>query len=151
MLTKKNRKYKSIKIKHKTNKYKHTKKQNGSGVFNNVASLVFTNTKKRNMSVRVPGSKLVQTYKQQFKNFQSDKQPIKQDFLKIIYNYRTPKQFIINKDNTNKIFESSYVLTVPHIQIYDIKHYLLVLILPGIKPKLLWAIDLKNGYDTAKR
>ena len=158
MLTQKIYKYRSIKLKnkthkphkthktHKTNKYKHTKKQNGSGVFNNVAGLVFTNTKKRNMTVRVPGAKLVQTYKEQLKNIYSEKKNtnLNKDFLKIIYNYRTPKQFIVN-ENINKLFESSYVLTVPHIQIYDIKHYLLVLILPGIKPKLLWAIDLKNG------
>jgi hypothetical protein len=139
--------------KHKNNKnyknhknYKNTKKQNGSGVFNSMAGLVFTNTKKRNMTVHIPGSKLIKTYKQQIKNLQlNNKNKYKnQNLLKIIYNYRTPKQFIVN-ENLNNLFESSYVLAVPHIQIYDIKYYLLVLILPGIKPKLLWAIELNNG------
>jgi len=153
MLTKKNNKHKTSKYKrsnYKTSKYKTSKNkktQNGSGILNSMAGVVFTNTKQRNMTSKIPGTKLIETYKEQLKNIYSEKKNTNphQELLIIIYNYRTPKQIIINKDNINKIIESSYVSTVPHIQIYDINHFLFVIILPGVKSKLLWAIELKNA------
>jgi hypothetical protein len=56
---------------------------------------------------------------------------------------------MINKSSPNSVYQSSFVQTVPHIQMTDYdnfgSHYILVVILPGAKPQLLWAIEIKGG------
>lgn len=118
--------------------------QYGSGVFNTMAGLVYTNTKKTDYSVSLPGSQLLSTSKQQLKNIMTKKNT-SISFFKIIYNYRTPKEHTIEKNTITPLYQSSAVFTVPHIHINHIKHFLIVMILPGVKPSLLWAIDFKNG------
>jgi hypothetical protein len=138
----------------KINKIKTSKQSNqsitqnrtqyGSGVFNTMSGLVFTNTKKTDYSVSLPGSQLLSTSKQQLKNIMTKKNT-SISFFKIIYNYRTPKEHTIEKNTITPLYQSSAVFTVPHIHINHIKHFLIVMILPGVKPSLLWAIDFKNG------
>lgn len=112
---------KSLKKSNKTRKNKLNKvnKQNGSSLFN-IATDMISNTKP-----------LKQNY---------------QDIITIIYNRNTPKTIMLNSTSPNTLYQSSLVESVPHIQMKDYEnHYLLVIILPGIKPQLLWAIEIKNG------
>ena len=156
MITLKKNKRNKRKI-HKTNtktKLQHKKlytklyKQNGSGfdILGTVSGAIFTNTKKRNMTVRLPGSKLFTTTKQNMKRIITPQIQTKQpDIITIIYNYTSSKDIIINYNSINKLYQSSYVQTVPYIQMKSIHHFFLVILLAGIKPKLIWAIDLNNG------
>ena len=116
--TKKNRKLQS-KIQKKTKIHKLFN-QDGASFMNNITGNIFTNTQ-------------TQTINQQ-------------DILTIIYNRDTPKTIVINNTSPNNVYQSSLVQTVPHIQMKDYNNqYLLVIILPGVKPQLLWAIDINSG------
>lgn len=113
----------------KTNK--HTSrfrlyKQNGSSFMNNITGSLFTNTNTQTQSINKP------------------------DLINIIYNRNTPKMIMINSSSPHTIYQSSLLQTVPHIQMKDYNshydnHYLLLIVLPGEKPQLLWAIDIKGG------
>ena len=155
MITLKKNKRKIHKTKSKTKPKLHYKKrytklykQNGSGfdILGTVSGALFTNTKKRNMTVKIPGSNLFTTTKHTMKRLiQPQLQKTQPDIITIIYNYRTSKEMIINYKSINKLYQSSYVQTVPYIQMKSIHYFFLVIVLAGMKPKLLWAIDLNNG------
>ena len=120
------KKYNNINKKTKTNSKTHKLyKQNGSSFMNNITDGLFTNTQPQTRNINQP------------------------DIINIIYNRNTPKTIIINNKSPNKLYQSSLVQSVPHIQMTDYddfeSHYLLVIVLPGAKPQLLWAIDIKGG------
>ena len=120
---------KYTKNKSKTRKFY---KQNGYGFLNNISGNIFTNKPPQ------PQTQTNTKYKNQ------------KDIITIIYNRDTPKTIIINNTSPNNLYQSSFVQTVPNIQMRDYSnhynsHYLLVTILPGIQPKLLWAIDITGG------
>ena len=116
------------KTKTKTKKQSKTHKlykQNGKGFMNNITGNLFTNTNTQPQNIN------------------------QKDIITIIYNRNTPKMTVINNSSPNGVYQSSFVQTVPHIQMTDYdnfgSHYILVLILPGAKPQLLWAIEIKGG------
>ena len=108
--------------KHKNKKTYKLHKQHGASFMNNITGNLFTNTQE---------------------NPQSFSQ---KDIITIIYNRDTPKSIMINNTSPNNVYQSSLVQSVPHIQMKDYdNHYLLVIILPGMKPQLLWAIEIQSG------
>ena len=114
--TKKNTKSNTTKKTHKLHK------QHGSSFMNNITGNIFTNTQENPQ------------------NF------AQKDIITIIYNRDTPKTIMINNTSPNNVYQSSLVQSVPHIQMKDYdNHYLLVIILPGMKPQLLWAIEIQSG------
>jgi hypothetical protein len=118
-----NKKLNKIPKKTKKNikKYK-LHKQNGASFMNNITGNLFTNTQENSQSFA------------------------QKDIITIIYNRNTPKTIMINNTSPNNVYQSSLVQTVPNIQMKDYdNHYLLVIILPGIKPQLLWAIEIQSG------
>ena len=131
-------KYKSNKNLKKTYKktYKKTKKnklykQNGASFLNNISGSIFTNTQSKPKSYK---------YSQSINQY---------DIITIIYNRNSDKTVVINNTSPNILYQSSFVQTVPNIQMKDYNnHYLLVVILPGPKPRLLWAIEIKSGAKT---
>jgi len=135
------------------NKYKKTKKnskakQYGGGNFlNKLSGQVFDNTKKKNLTYRGVGSqKFKSTKKRSISSFQQGNQS-SLDLLTLIYNNKTANQITINNSTLNTIYESSKLSTAPHVQVNNMNHFLLVMILPGNKnkkPKLLWAKNFKN-------
>jgi len=100
-------------------------KQHGASFMNNITGNIFTNTQENPQSFA------------------------QKDIITIIYNRDTPKTIMINNTSPNNVYQSSLVQSVPHIQMKDYddfkSHYLLVIILPGPKPQLLWAIEIKGG------
>jgi len=113
------------KIKSKSKKNK-LYKQNGSSFMNNITGNLFTNTQNQNQNIK------------------------QKDIMNIIYNRDTPKMAMITYTSPNIVYQSSFVQSVPHIQMKDYdnhydNHYILVIILPGPKPQLLWAIEIKGG------
>ena len=108
-----------------------------------LAGQVFTNTHTKSGRIGFPGSRFIYGTSNKVKSLTENNEV--KELITITYNYRTPKQFIVDKESINKVFESSMVETTPHIQITHNNYYILVMILPGIKPKLLWAIEFKNG------
>jgi hypothetical protein len=131
-LNKLNKIQKNTKKKTQTHKNKKTTKkthklhkQHGASFMNNITGNIFTNTQENPQ------------------NF------AQKDIITIIYNRDTPKTIMINNTSPNNVYQSSLVQSVPHIQMKDYddfeSHYLLVIILPGPKPQLLWAIEIKGG------
>lgn len=113
---------KTQKNKKKNSKTHKLHKQNGASFMNNITGNLFTNT-------------------------QTNTQGLPQkDIITIIYNRNTPKTIMINNISPSIVYQSSLVQTVPNIQMKDYdNHYLLVIILPGLKPQLLWAIEIQSG------
>ena len=118
-------------------------KQYGSSILNKFAGQVFSNTGKRNLTVSIPGSQFVKKTKKSIKYLQNGKSE-DTALLSIFYNYRTPYQININKATLNTIYQSGRLMIAPHIQINNHNRFLLVMILPNIKPKLLWALNFNN-------
>jgi len=121
----------------------HNRKQYGSSIFNTFTGQVFLNTGKKNLTTHIPGSQFMQKSTQSMKYLQTGKNPTA-DLLSIFYNYKTPNQLIINKSTLNTIYQSARLMVAPQIQINNNKRFLLVMILPGAQPLLLWAINFNN-------
>ena len=122
------KKYIKTKTKTKTKTKKNIiHKQHGASFMNNIAGNFFSQS-------------------QEQPNIKTINQP---DLITIIYNRNTPKTIVINNTSPNTPYQSSFIQTVPNIQMKDYNnHYLLVIILTGIKPKLLWAIEINSGAKT---
>jgi len=131
----------------KQKKYiKNNSKRGGGNFLNKLSGQVFSNTGKKNLSYRGIGSQTFKNTKRSISRFQQGNQS-NPDLLTLIYNNRTPNQITINNSTLNTIYESSKLSTAPHIQVNNMNHFLLVMILPGNenrKPKLLWAKNFKN-------
>jgi hypothetical protein len=143
---KKSNQYKTSKQNNKSNKQNNITKQNnksnkrnkqkGSSILNTMGSSMFTISKKKNFSS--PFQKFTKNPLDRFSGNQK-----KKELLTINYNYKTPSQFIINDNN---FYLSSKILIAPHVQLTNfVDQFLLVMILSGIKPKLLWACNFKFG------
>lgn len=139
-------------IKYNTNKnikiYKHTKKYNkkhkyaytqkGSSFLNTMGSSLISINKKKNYSTPKFFQK---ASRNPFNSFTKNK--TSKELLTINYNYRLPTQFIIKSNN---LYLHSKLLTSPHVQLTNFTdQFLLVMILSGVKPKLLWACNFKFG------
>jgi hypothetical protein len=112
--------------------------QKGSSVLNTVGSSMFSISQKKNYSTP---SMFKTASKNPFDRFSGTQQ--KKELLTINYNYRLPSQFIITP---NTLYLHSKLLTSPHVQLTNFTdQFLLVMILSGIKPKLLWACNFKFG------
>jgi hypothetical protein len=108
--------------KNTTKKTHKLHKQHGASFMNNITGNIFTNTEENSQSFA------------------------QKDIITIIYNRDTPKTIMINNTSPNNVYQSTLVQSVPHIQMKDYdNHYLLVIILPGMKPQLLWAIEIQSG------
>jgi len=132
----------------KTKKYnsKNNSKRGGGKFLSKLSGQVFSNTGKKNLSYRGIGSQAFRNTKKSIRSFQQGNQS-NPDLLTLIYNNRTPNQITINNSTLNTIYESSKLSTAPHVQVNNMNHFLLVMILPGNenrKPKLLWAKNFKN-------
>ena len=147
----KNTKSKKYNTKTKKNNTKTKKNSRGGGKFlNKLSKIGFSNTGITNLSYKGIGSKIVANTKTSISSFQQSKtaQP---NLLTLIYNNKTPNQIIITNATLNTVYESSKLSSAPHVQVNDMKHYLLVMILQGNekrKPKLLWAKNIKNRTST---
>ena len=142
-----------FKTKKNTTKPKHY--SGGSDNFlNKLSGQFFSNTGKKNLTYKGIGSQLFKNTKKSIRSLQQGNQE-NSDLLTLIYNYKTPYQISVNKSTLNTIYESSKLSSVPHVQVKNMNHYLLVMILPGNentntktktnpKPKLLWAKNFKN-------
>jgi hypothetical protein len=125
----------------KNRRYKlKTKKQYGSSILNTLSSHVYSKskhniTKKATPSVNPLDSFLFNKNK---KNLPGN--PTDLAFLTLYYNYKSPKEFILN---SNTLYDNDKIFTAPHIQINSDGHFLVVLILSSTKPQLLWACDFK--------
>ena len=140
---KKNNKTKKKTKVSKSYKVSKTYKQSGHGVFNTISGQIFRNTKKKDLSGKLPGSGIFNSFKSLTQPQQQTQIQKQNNILTIMYNYRTPYQIIITNNSIDKTFESSRLLSVPHIQIDSIKQFLLIMILPGIQPKLMWGVEFK--------
>jgi len=131
----------------KQKKYiKNNSKRGGGNFLNKLSGQVFSNTCKKKLTYNGIGSQTFKTTKRSISRFQQGNQS-NPDLLTLIYNNRTPNQITINNSTLNTIYESSKLSTAPHIQVNNMNHFLLVMILPGNenrKPKLLWAKNFKN-------
>ena len=140
----KSKKKQNTKTSKNTKKYKlktKIKTQFGHGFLNNVSSSVFSISKKK-INYTAPK----QTSSNPLTSLVSGTNKT-QEFLTIYYNYKAPTQFEINRTT---IYDNIKLLTAPHIQITNDDPFLLVMILPSAKPKLLWACDFKwrSKYKT---
>ena len=125
---------------------KNNSKRGGGKFLSNLSKQVFSNTGKKKLSYRGIGSQAFRNTKKSIRSFQQGNQS-NPDLLTLIYNNRTPNQITINNSTLNTIYESSKLSTAPHVQVNNMNHFLLVMILPGDeqkKPKLLWAKNFKN-------
>ena len=96
------------------------KNQKGGNFLNNIGSSVFQNTKKKNYTVRLPGSDL-------FKSSKTSQSY--QPKLSIIFNYHVPneEQYDITTISPHNPISSKYTSREPHIIITDNSKYLIVL------------------------
>jgi hypothetical protein len=141
-----NTKPKKNNIKPKKNNSKNNSKRGGGKFLNTLSRKMFYNTGKTNLSYRGIGSQAFRNTKRSISSFQQGNKA-NPDLLTLIYNNRTPNQITINNSTLNTIYESSKLSTAPHVQVNNMNHFLLVMILPGNenrKPKLLWAKNFKN-------
>ncbi len=147
MITKKktkqiHNKYSKSKIKHKSSQYKYNRLQTGSGgILSAFSSAIYTNPKKKDFSVHVPGSQYVDLLNpKKYENFTKKTEP---SLLTVIYNYQNqdPKKYPINLNTIsyNTVLKSSQVENEPHLIIDSINRYL-VIMYDINKQKLHWAI-----------
>lgn len=134
----------NTKTKHNTKNKKYSR--GGGNFLNKISGSFFDNTGTRNLSYKGVGSKVFKNTKTSISSFQQGKN-INLNLLTLIYNNKTPNQITITNSTLNTIYESSKLSTAPHVQVNDMRHFLLVMILQGNekkKPKLLWAKNFKN-------
>jgi len=138
---------KTKKYNSKQKKYsKNNSKRGGGNFLNTLSGPIFSNKGEKNLSYRGIGSQAFRNTKRSISSFQQGNKA-NPDLLTLIYNNRTPNQITINNSTLNTIYESSKLSTAPHVQVNNMNHFLLVMILPGNenrKPKLLWAKNFKN-------
>ena len=141
-----NTKPKKNNIKPKKNNSKNNSKRGGGEFLNTLSRKMFYNTGKKKLNYTGIGSQAFRNTKKSIRSFQQGNQS-NPDLLTLIYNNRTPNQITINNSTLNTIYESSKLSTAPHVQVNNMNHFLLVMILLGNenrKPKLLWAKNFKN-------
>lgn len=125
---------------------KNIYKQNGNGILDVISSQIYSNTGKRNLtSSGLPGSRFVKNSKNLMKSFIPNGNIKANDVFSIFYNYKSPYQITINNKTIKKTYNSSSVQSSPYIQMYDHNNLILVMILPGQKPRLMWALEFKYG------
>ena len=145
MNTKKKTKMSKKSKKSKMNTKKKSKKSNmnttikkGGNILNSITNSFIQAPKKKNYTVRVPGSGLMKS----ISSYTSSKQPLQNKILKIIFNYHLPNQFDITEKPPNTIISSKSVTKEPYILVNTAGKYLLVIYREVIKknmptPKLL--------------
>ena len=138
---------KTKKYNSKQKKYsKNNSKRGGGNFLNTLSEKVFSNKGEKKLNYTGIGSQTFKNTKRSISSFQQGNKA-NPDLLTLIYNNRTPNQITINNSTLNTIYESSKLSTAPHVQVNNMNHFLLVMILPGNenrKPKLLWAKNFKN-------
>lgn len=130
-------------LKRQTKKVINNYNLNGSGFLNTVSKQIFSNTQTKNYTTRFPGSGFIKTTKDLVSSLATSSSQLP-NILTILYNYKTPYQIIITNKNVKNVLESSKVITAPHIRIDNNSHFILVMILPGVKPKLMWAVEFNQ-------